>query len=404
MVVAELMHTTRQIRSIWTTFRSDLPTKSKSLLGFRSRVLTYSGTVKKSAAALSMTYFGNECNLSFLLRSVFESHRPAVDLGRKYIWQASALLRDSYHKADVVVIDVPWPYDIDCDDSLNIMEVPSWVRQEVQLPEQPDQFFSGLHRSVRGEQMRKIRKHGLGYKVTQDPKAIREFYSTMYVPYIRRRFGETAALAPEKRLLSFARKGALLQVTHNREIIAGAVLIRSGDSLQSFCMGIRGTDKAIDSSATSALYFFRLSYAFQEGCRTIDFCGSRPLLTDGVFETKRRWGATVVDDFSLESLLIHPKNFGPGVQAFLRACPWIARQGDRLVGKVMLSGSATGTEAAQQDYGRLGCQGLDELQVFTPDGTTGIRGDSSRSTVPERIIDLRGVTDPLRAYCNGSGS
>jgi hypothetical protein len=54
-----------------------------------------------------------------------------------------------------------------------------------------------------------------------------------------------------------------------------------------------------------------------------------------VFETKRRWGAAVYDDWSLESLLFRLERLTPGVETFLCNTPLLTRHDGKLIGKLM---------------------------------------------------------------------
>ena len=380
---------------------AELHDKARSLLSFSGRASLHTGLVVGSDSSTSVAYFGNGANRQFLVSAIFGGHCEHRDLGPTKIWQASAFSKEWSASADVVVFDVPWPWEVTFDDACCVIEVPSWVRQAVSLPSDRNAFIASLHRSVRGEQMRKIRKHGLSSRVTRDEQQIRSFYRSMYVPHVLRRFGPDATVVPESRIAKYAQRGALLQVFRGEDLVAGSVLYRRGDTVQSLWSGFAGENLRALDGATSALFYYLVGFAFDHGCRTVDYCGSRPLLSDGVFETKRRWGASVHDDWSLDSLLLQFNRFDAGVRQLLRRCPWITRQGDGLVGKILTDSSSLTGEAVGQEYLRLASKGLDGLHLYT---LGGIREDARQavdsSSVPMRLFDLRHDEHPLKTYCD----
>jgi hypothetical protein len=279
--------------------------------------------------------------------------------------------------------------------------MPSWVRQAVHLGRTWEEVLEGLHRSARGEQMRKIRKNRLTAGTTTDAAAIRSFYDTMYVPHARRRFGPAATVDSGSTVLKSVRGGALLQIRKEGRVIAASVLCKAGDTLKSLYTGFASPDLRTLDGATAALYYHSLLYAFENGFRTLDYCGSRPLLNDGVYETKRRWGATVYDDWSLESLLIRLERFTPGVGAFLCASPLLTRQEDKLIGKVMTPEAPLSATALRTVVQRCVSRGMDGLNVYALHGAHDTAGAAAGSPIPVAIHDVGSSGDPLRTYCDG---
>ncbi len=51
----------------------------------------------------------------------------------------------------------------------------------------------------------------------------------------------------------------------------------------------------------SAEYYFALKFALEHGLSRVDLLRSRPFFNDGVYSTKRKWGAAVYPDRQSES-------------------------------------------------------------------------------------------------------
>lgn len=378
---------------------SDISDKARSLARIRGTLSEHRGSV--DGGPLSMLYFGNGSNRPFLLQLFFGGHCESRDLGAFNVWRASSCSRHRAESADLVVFDMPWPWEVDFTDDVNVVEVPAWVRQSVKLPRDKDAFLRGLHRSVRGEQLRKIRKYGLSARLTRDVADIRRFYRTMLVPYVERRFGAAAVVVPEDHAVDCARRGALLQVVHENRVIAGSVLCETNGSLQSLWTGFDTAGVKAMDGATAALFYFLIEHAFAHGITTVDYCGSRPLLSDGVFETKRRWGAAIHDDWSLESLLLRINRLTPAVECLLGRSPWITRQDGKLIGKIFVRDALQTRDDLDRKALKLASHGLDGLHIYALRGTDpSLARAVDTSGIPVTLFDLRHDDDPLTTYCD----
>jgi hypothetical protein len=380
---------------------ADLADKTRSLLAFRAQAVVYSGIVRNSPHRLTLMYVGNGTNLPFVLQALFAAHRTTGNVGACNIWQAAAVAEARATDVDITVFDVPWPYEVNFLPQHRVIEMPSWVRQEVDLGSTWEDVLKVLHRSARGEQMRKIRKNCLTAVTTTDPAVVLSFYDTMYVLHTRRRFGPAATVDSRAGVLKSVNGGALLQIRKEEVVIAASILYKAGDTLRSLYTGFASTDLRKLDGATAAIYYHSLRYAFENGFRTLDYCGSRPLLNDGVFETKRRWGAAVYDDWSLESLLFRLERLTPGVETFLCNTPLLTRHDGKLIGKLMTGEAPLSAAGVRSAIRRCVSGGMDGLSIYALRGAhDDAAGGAAGSPIPVAIHDLRSSGDPLRAYCD----
>lgn len=261
-------------------------------------------------------------------------------------------------------------------------------------------MLAQLRSSARGEDLRKIRKHGLRYRIVRDEEAIRRFYGEMYVPHLTNRFGSSAYIEPEWKVRYCAENGALMEILREGEVVAGQVLFGDRQSLQLLWAGTSGGEFGQQSQGVfPALYYFGLLYAFERGYHEADYCGSRPLLSDGIFQLKRRWGGQVYDGWSRDTLFFLPIHLGQANLGFLTRHPLIARCGQDLVGKVML-----GTEPIQPDdvaraelvYATAGLQAIRLYSLQRP-GADAL--DAARATTGIELVDLSREAQPAATYC-----
>jgi hypothetical protein len=269
------------------------------------------------------------------------------------------------------------------------------------LPEQWQDVFSQLRRSARGEDMRSIRKHGLEYRLVREEEAVRRFYEEMYVPHLTRRFGDAAYIEPEWKIRYCVENGTLMEVLRDGQVVAAQVLWGNQGSLHFLWSGTVGDEYGAQSRGVfPALYYFGLLHAFEGGYREVDYCGSRPVLTDGIVQLKRRWGGQVFDGWSRDTLFIQPRNFGPANLEFLRNNPLVARCRGELVGKVIFANEPVGAEQVVRAEQVYATSGISTIRLYSLQPPQQEAWNVMRSTPGVEIVDLSGDSRPESAYCN----
>jgi hypothetical protein len=357
------------------------------------------GSERHSGEPLRTLYFGSGNHMPYVLGLLYDDYRVDEQYGPLDAWQARRWLVGHGGAADLVVADLPWPYH-HLLSQRGFLASPAWVDQKLVLPEQWGAVFECLRNSARGEDLRKIRRHGLTYRIVRDEQAIRRFYSDMYVPHVTKRFGDSAYVEPEWKIQYCAETGALMEILKEGEIVAGQVLFADRDSLQFLWAGTSGGELGAHSKGVfPALFYYGILYAFERGYRSVDYCGSRPFLSDGILQLKRRWGGAVHDGWSRDTLFFRPTRLSPATRGFLTRCPLIARSGRDLVGKVFHGDTAI-TAAEVQRAGQLYATGglravrLYSLQAPGPDAWA-----AARTTPGIELVDLSTEPAPEAKYC-----
>ena len=376
----------------WQEYRESAATHEAS-------ALLVTGSERHSGAPLRSLYFGSGNHLSYVLGLLYDEYRIEEEHRHLHAWQARNWVEGYRNKVDFVVADLPWPYHRLLADR-GLLQSPAWVDQKLSLPESWGGVLAQLRSSARGEDLRKIRKHGLRYRIVRDEEAIRRFYGEMYVPHLTNRFSSSAYIEPEWKVRYCAENGALMEILREGEVVAGQVLFGDRQSLQLLWAGTSGGEFGQQSQGVfPALYYFGLLYAFERGYHEADYCGSRPLLSDGIFQLKRRWGGQVYDGWSRDTLFFLPIHLGQANLGFLTRHPLIARCGQDLVGKVML-----GTEPIQPDdvaraelvYATAGLQAIRLYSLQRP-GADAL--DAARATTGIELVDLSREAQPAATYC-----
>ncbi len=376
----------------WQEYRESVATREAS-------ALVVSGPEKHSGAPLRTLYFGSGNNLSYTLGLLYDDYRVEEEHRHLQAWHARRWVGSQRSKVDLVIADLPWPYHRLLA-GRGLLEAPAWVNQKLQLPDRWQDVLAQLRSSARGEDLRKIRKHGLQYRIVGDEAAIRRFYDEMYVPHLTNRFGSAAYIEPEWKIRYCAESGALMEILREGEVVAGQVLFADRQRMQLLWAGTPGGEFGQQSQGVfPALYYFGVLYAFEHGYREADYCGSRPLLSDGIFQLKRRWGGHVYDGWSRDTLFFLPTDLGQGNLSFLTRHPLIARRGHDLVGKVCCGAEPIRPEdvaRAEQVYATAGLRAI-RLYSLQPPSQEAL--DAARATPGIELVDLSGEAQPAAAYC-----
>lgn len=361
--------------------------------------VTFAGTERHSGAPLRLRYFGSGNHLAWVRDLAFREWRVEDQRDGIRIWSAGRELDARAGDADLVIADLPWPWHRTLR-AAGMAEVPAWINQRFALPERWPDVFPRLRRSARGEDMRSIRKNRLEYRLVRDEAAIRRFYEQMYVPHLTRRFGEAAYIEPEWKIRYCVEHGTLMEIRRDGELVAAQVLWGNRGSLHFLWAGTTGEEAGSRTRGVfPALYYFGIVHGFEKGFSEVDYCGSRPVLADGIFQIKRRWGAAVYDGWSRDTLFIRPRALeGPALE-FLARNPLVARADGGLVGK-FLCGAAP---ARPEDVARAGqlyaSDGIREIRIYSllPPAPEALA--AARSAPGVKIVDLSREADPAAAYC-----
>ena len=372
----------------------------ESAVARHAGALLYSGLEKHSGAPLRLAYFGSGNHLAYVRDLVYRECRVEEERSGLRIWRARRELARMEADADLVVADLPWPWHLLLR-GRGLVEVPAWVNQRMSLPQRWPDVFPKLRRSARGEDMRKIRKYRMGYRLVRDEEAIRRFYEQMYVPHLTRRFGEAAYIEPEWKIRYCVEHGTLMEIRSDDALVAAQVLWGSRRSLHFLWAGTTGAEHGAQTrGAFPALYYYGILHAFENGFAEVDYCGSRPVLSDGIFQMKRRWGASVHDGWSRDTLFFRPRRLDGANLEFLTRNPLISRSSDGLVGKCLCGANAAGPADVDRAEQVFASDGIREIRMYSLKEPLTEALAAAGTTQDIEIVDLSKEPDPVAAYCN----
>ena len=182
------------------------------------------------------------------------------------------------------------------------------------------------------DNLRKVRKGSFSIEFASDMGAFDIFYTTFFVPFILRRFGDGAVIPSRGRMRHlFSRGGRILWLMQGDRRVAAVMTQSVRNVLHGHLFGHEdgGSDEQSRAGVSAALYYYLIRWASDCGYSVVDLGLSRPLRLDGVLWSKRRWGASV-------SLPLHDRynyvlawrSCNAAIRRLLHTEPLIVREGD----------------------------------------------------------------------------
>jgi hypothetical protein len=357
-----------------------------------------SGAEKHSGLPLRAAYFGSGNHAAYVRDLLFRESRVESEEPGLRAWQAGGWLDSRANEVDVVVADMPWPWHRLLRGRGHV-EVPAWINQRMRLPPRWEDVLPQLRRSARGEDLRSIRKHRLTYRLVREEEAVRRFYEQMYVPHLKRRFGEAAYVEPEWKIRWCVDTGILMEILREGEPVAAQVLWGSRGALHFLWAGATGDAYGPHTRGIfPALYYYGILYAFESGFGEVDYCGTRASLGDGIFQMKRRWGAAVYDGWSRDTLFFGFRHLDGAGEALLTHNALVARSNGRLVGRMYCGAVPAAAEHVERAVQHYACTGVHEIRIYSRAKPEAAAFEAARAAGCVEIVDLSAEPDPAAAY------
>ncbi len=315
----------------------------------------------------TMIVAGPERRLNYLAERFFSGTPEAEPLGEYPSWQVERVVRRFRTEADMVAIRADRasarlffrdPYT----------RVPAWIGMQV------DPAPAGhMSRGAR-EDLRRIRRAGIGTEFGAGEPELREFYESFYVPLLERRHGEAAYVRDLLWLRERLRRGGLLWAVKDGARVAGELYEIREHTLSLCAIGLRNGELALArEGALAVLYHRMIEFARERGCTLVDMGLVRPSLKDGLLRYKAKWGAAVSErPENYYLFLVHWNAWNPAVSAFFAATPLVHRSPGGL-SAIAVSTAAEPPETVQRN---LAVEGLEHLAI-TPACETGVAANCS---------------------------
>ncbi|HWR72226.1 MAG TPA: GNAT family N-acetyltransferase, partial [Nitrospirota bacterium] len=197
------------------------------------------------------------------------------------------------------------------------------------------------------------------------PAAFEYFYSNMYLPYIKNRYGDRAFPMSHEDMVGKLGCSELLFLTVRGERVAGDILLYEGDRARAWSTGVKDGDFSyVKAGAMKALDYLRYQYLAERGYKALHMGGSRPFLLDGVLRHKRELRVRVSDHTKRYfSLSFTEGSVGAG--AFLANNPFVYESQGTYRGALFIDPDLPlSPERLREIYDKYHMDGLAGLSLF----------------------------------------
>jgi hypothetical protein len=283
---------------------------------------------------------------SFLLEQVLGAGYRERCVGRAWLWNVPRVVARHGNDCCVVLVHARERFRRLLGPQ-RWLGVPTWVLGEFALPLAREVLAAETVRS----DLRRIRKFGYSFEVTQDLRRYEDFYHHMYLPYALQTFGDGALTWPLEVLEEGFRAGELLLVNRQGVPVAGELIRYTESGPRVLVLGVRDASRElVHEGVIGALYHFGLRHLESKGFRRVEMGKSRAFLNDGVLRYKKKLGLRLVgpaDGCFYLRVLRHTE----ATRTFLQANPLIFARDGALYGAVFPVGKEA--PVAAEDFRRL---------------------------------------------------
>jgi Acetyltransferase (GNAT) domain len=335
--------------------------------GQRLRLWQLSGRERYSACPLQIAYAGHAAGMHYVSEMAFGDGTIAARSSRIWSWNALNFRCHRYKNSDLAIAETRGE-PANRNRYAAEFYVPGWFEAVIDLSNFEKQLLQS--KNVKND-LRKIRKYGLKYRISRDPMDFDDFYHRMYLPHITKAHQSQALPMSYSQMVSHFDESELLLVTREGEDIAGSILLYIDGQAHTWKLGVsRGDRKLISEGALSAVYYFQLEHLKNLGYRKILCGGTRALVNDGGYQHKRKWGMTL-DRAWQDGLLISVRKQNDGVKAFLQNNPFIhVRNGKHRCAIFSEPDEQSREAAVAKFYSNYSIAGIEWLDIYNADDAT----------------------------------
>lgn len=259
------------------------------------------GELKGCAQNIRCLYVGDDNFQTYLFGLMFKDGPRIIRS-----WQAFLpRLSEVFSKADfdIGIALIPDQHEPSLRGKYNYRATKN-VRQESDISE-PWEVLTRLWQN-HSETARRIRKAGLQCRISREKAELDRFYKQMFVPHIRKQYGNRAYVDSYEELRQWFERGFLILVEEQSSPVAGGLCAIEGDTLVFYRTGVlEGNYEYVKRGAQAAIYYFMLRHAKQNGLKKVNFLMSHAFVNDGVYKHKAGWGAGVATDEKASHCLLY---------------------------------------------------------------------------------------------------
>jgi hypothetical protein len=299
-----------------------------------------------------------------LVRNLFTEKPTVREIGQVPIWRASSVAARS--DTDLVVV-IGSKRLIRRLPRHSAVVLPFFVRMVMNVQGDWEDVKQRIHKNIRNSHLRLVRKYSYEYELSHCEEDFELFYHRMYLPTTEKRHGELASPMSFEEAHQNFWHGYLHLVKRNGQYVAGGLYYAHGNIARFRVVGVIDADEQLMREGALGAYYYALVHsANQAGFDGVNFGDCTPLLTDGIFQYKRRWGSTAMySEVSHEQIWIKIQRDTPAVRQFFKDNPLIIiGEHGQLQGLIVTDETDNVAETTRNEWNKqYATPGLDGLLV-----------------------------------------
>lgn len=332
------------------------------------------GVMKNSDKSLRCLFFGSSNFINSITTSTYDGSPRVIKNSRYFIPLIGNSIKNLPSVIDLCITVVPKKYDSRFKD---IFEFKSdeCIGQMIDISGTLEEVKKRFHQKKRQLSNNIIQKSELTYRISHDLRDLHMFYHDMFLPLIKYKYGDSSIIESYEEMKRHFLGGFLLLVDYDGEPVSGALCVIKDNILYFRRSGVLRNDyKYIKIGAQNALYLFVIIHAKELGLRFVDTMKSTSLMNDGVYRTKREWGASVYLDIESDtSVYYFIPRYSEKIALFFENTPIIIQKNDGLNGLVGSNHGIISISDCKKDlFKKYYSPGLNNFVVITPDSGNNI--------------------------------
>ena len=259
-----------------------------------------------------------------LLRSLLFTTEPTEhQVGQLFVNSPNTL--SNTLDSDIVIVETS-KYLIDKLPQENAIRLPFRLQFILNTQGAWEDVEQRFRQDARRNEVRKAIKLGYDYEISHSRADLEMFYQKMYLPTVHNRHGELAQILPKQDAYQYLKHGFLFLTKRDGSYVSGGLCYVQDNILQFKEMGVLNGDKRLmRDGAVGAMNYLRIRWANQVKCRGVNLGSCWPYMS-GIFQSKRKWGATVgVYPEEHKLIWIRIQRNTPAVSQFLENNPCVIR-------------------------------------------------------------------------------
>ncbi len=361
------------------------------------------GKESHSGESVKALYIGNRLDHRLIFKQIFSDFVVREIKENISIFGAIQLARKCEEEVDIIFMDFEYVYGKFvklC--KMNFVYMPKYIGQKLAIGKSLPDLLSYLSKHRDPKFINRIFKNNVTYRLVDAEEYFKDFYKNYYLPFTRKKFGDTALIEDEDVFLHMCRKGKVMQIIHANEVKLYNLMQLKQGRMTLHWLGVKeNIDDKLYSVLINASYYYQFLYAFEQGCDHVDLLYARPLLNDGVYGYKRCWGTYVypVSDL-MGGLFVKPANFSGPIAKIFSNNYFVTRQNDKLMAKILFENGDLSIDWIGKFMKVYYSKGIDAVKIYSlqkvdPDVAAWVLENAP----PVQLIDLSNEKEPQEVFC-----